>query len=66
MTQIELIDRLCAANEILTEIVREQAAIMAQHGIEEIQQEGREGLSDRIQRAENENDAIEYELRRHH
>ena len=37
MTQIELIDRLCAANTLLTDIVREQAEIMAQHGIEAIQ-----------------------------
>ena len=37
MTQMELIDRLCAVNTLLTDIVREQAAIMAQHGIEEIQ-----------------------------
>lgn len=34
MTQIELIDRLCAVNTLLTDIVREQAEIMAQHGIE--------------------------------
>ena len=32
MTQIELIDRLCAVNTLLTDIVREQAEIMAQHG----------------------------------
>lgn len=37
MTQIELIDRLCAVNTLLTDIVREQAEIMAQHGIEAIQ-----------------------------
>lgn len=36
MTQFELIDRLCAVNTLLTDIVREQAAIMAQHGIEPI------------------------------
>lgn len=37
MTQFELIDRLCAVNTLLTDIVREQAEIMAQHGIEAIQ-----------------------------
>ena len=43
MTQMELIDRLCAVNTLLTDIVREQAAIMAQHGIEEIQTDALRG-----------------------
>lgn len=29
MTHMELIDRLCAVNTLLTDIVREQAEIMA-------------------------------------
>lgn len=70
MTQMELIDRLCAVNTLLTDIVREQAAIMAQHGIEEIQtdaetEESLNGLFGRIERAEAENDAIEAELRKY-
>nr|DAF92324.1 MAG TPA: hypothetical protein [Myoviridae sp. ctBvM24] len=55
MTQIELIDRLCAVNTMLTDIVREQAEIMAQHGIDE--------LVDRRQRAEQENAVISATLR---
>ena len=45
MTQIELIDRLCAVNTLLTDIVREQAEIMAQHGIEAIQTKPQTGLT---------------------
>ena len=75
MTQIELIDRLCAVNTLLTDIVREQAEIMAQHGIEAIQtqDEATDRLKRRIKpdictfgkrkRAEDENDAIEAALR---
>ena len=68
MTQIELIDRLCAVNTLLTDIVREQAEIMAQHGIEAIQTQdeatGRlDDLSGKSKRAEDENDAIEAALR---
>lgn len=64
MTQIELIDRLCAVNTLLTDIVREQAEIMAQHGIEAIQtqDEATDRLDDlfgKRKRAEDENDAIE-------
>lgn len=70
MTQMELIDRLCAVNMLLTNIVREQAMIMAQHGIEEIKtdaetDESLDGLFGRIERAEAENDAIEAELRKY-
>ena len=64
MTQIELIDRLCAVNTLLTDIVREQAEIMAQHEIEPIRTE--RGLGDlfgKRKRAEDENDAIEAALR---
>ena len=69
MTQMELIDRLCAVNTLLTDIVREQAAIMAQHGIEEIctdeATEGSiQGLFGKIERATQENDVIEAQLRR--
>lgn len=69
MTQIELIDRLCAVNSLLTDIVREQAAIMAQHGIEEIKteaeaEESLQGLFGKIERAEKENDILEMQLRR--
>lgn len=68
MTQIELIDRLCAVNTLLTDIVREQAEIMAQHGIEAIQtqDEATDRLDDlfgKHKRAEDENDAIEAALR---
>jgi len=70
MTQMELIDRLCAVNTLLTDIVREQAAIMAQHGIEEIQTDAEtdaalNGLFGKIERAEAENDAIEAQLRKY-
>ena len=66
MTQMELIDRLCAVNTLLTDIVREQAEIMAQHEIELIQTEG--GLDDlfgKRKRADDENDAIEAALRKY-
>ena len=68
MTQIELIDRLCAVNTLLTDIVREQAEIMAQHGIKAIQtqDEATDRLDDLFgtrKRAEDENDAIEAALR---
>lgn len=33
MTQIELIDRLCAVNTLLTDIVREQAEMKPQTGL---------------------------------
>lgn len=69
MTQMELIDRLCAVNTLLTDIVREQAEIMAQHGIEEIRsdeetEESIQGLFSKIERATQENDVIEAQLRR--
>lgn len=69
MTQIELIDRLCAVNTLLTDIVREQAEIMAQHGIEEIKTDDQieselETLFGKRTRAEQENDAIEAALRK--
>lgn len=68
MTQIELIDRMCAVNTLLTDIVREQAEIMAQHGIEAIQtqDEATDRLDDlfgKRKREEDENDAIEAALR---
>ena len=70
MTLSELIDRLCAVNTLLTDIVREQAEIMAQHGIEAIQTQ--DEATDRIddlfgtrKRAEDENDAIEAALRKY-
>ena len=68
MTQIELIDRLCAVNTLLTDIVREQAEIMAQHGIEEMQTQNEatdrlDDLFEKRKRAEDENDAIEAALR---
>ena len=70
MTQIELIDRLCAVNTFLTDIVKEQAEIMAQHGIEAIQtqDEATDRLDDlfwKRKRAEDENDAIEAALRKY-
>lgn len=69
MTLIELIDRLCAVNTLLTDIVREQAEIMAQHGIEEIKTDDQieadlDSLFGKRKRAEQENDAIEAALRR--
>ena len=63
MTQFELIDRLCAVNTLLTDIVREQAAIMAQ-----TQDEATDRLDDlfgKYKRAEDENDAIEAALRKY-
>lgn len=63
MTQIELIDRLCAVNTLLTDIVMEQAEIMAQHGIEAIQTQ--DDLFGKRKRAEDENDAIEAALRKY-
>lgn len=70
MTLIELVDRLCAVNTILTDIVREQAEIMAQHGIEPIRTDkedinGLEDLFGKRDRAEDENDAIEAALRKY-
>ena len=70
MTQIELIDRLCAVNTLLTDIVREQAEIMAQHGIEAIQtqDEATDRLDDlfgKRKRVEDENDAIEVALHKY-
>lgn len=70
MTQMELIDRLCAVNTLLTDIVREQAEIMAQHGIERCQVKEDTGkeltdLFSRREEAEGENDLIEAELRRY-
>lgn len=64
MTQIKLIDRLCAVNTLLTDIVREQ------HGIEAIQtqDEATDRLDDlfgKRKRAEDENDAIEAALRKY-
>lgn len=59
MSQAELIDRLCAVNVLLTDIVREQAAIMQQHGIEVV--DG--NLPEQIQQAEDENDLLELALR---
>lgn len=59
MTRTELIDRLCAVNVLLTDIVREQAAILEQHGIEDI--DG--NLSAKVERATTENDLLEIALR---
>lgn len=59
MSTAELIDRLCAVNVLLTDIVREQAAIMQQHGIDIV--DG--GLPERVRRAEDENDLLEQALR---
>ena len=55
-------------NTLLTDIVREQAEIMAQHGIEAIQtqDEATDRLDDlfgKRKRTEDENDAIEAALR---
>lgn len=68
MTQIELIDKLCTVNTLLTDIVKEQAEIMAQYGIElmGIEDGGENGLDNlykKCKRAEDENDAIEVGLR---
>ena len=70
MTQFELIDRLSAVNTLLTDIVREQAAIMAQHGIEPMQTEDEatatlDDLFGKRKRAEDENNAIEAALRKY-
>lgn len=63
MTQIELIERLCAVNTLLMDIVREQAEVMAQHGIEPIQTESIDDLFAKRKRAEDESGAIEATLR---
>lgn len=70
MTQIELIDKLCTVNTLLTDIVREQAEIIAQHGIEAIQTQDEatdrlDALFGKRKRAEDENDAIEAALRKY-
>lgn len=66
MTQMELIERLCAVNTALIEIVEEQAAIISQHGIEEMQPEGperyRSGLAAKIEAAESETHTIRSQL----
>lgn len=69
MTQMELIDRLCAVNSLMCDIVREQAAIIAQHGIEELKTEEEteaelQTLFGKTKRMEEENDIIESQLRR--
>lgn len=60
MTNDEVIERLCAVNVLLSDIVREQSAIIAQHGIEIIGGK----LADKIEKAETENDLLEIALRR--
>lgn len=66
MTQMELIERLCAVNSVLIEIVEEQAAIISQHGIEEMQPEDperhRSGLTARVEEAESETHTIRSQL----
>ena len=69
MTQMELIDRLCAVNSLMCDIIREQAAIIAQHGIEELKTEEEteaelQTLFGKTKRMEEENDIIESQLRR--
>ena len=69
MTQMELIDRLCAVNSLMCDIVREQAAIIAQHGIEELKTEEEmeaelQTLFGKTKRMDEENDIIESQLRR--
>ena len=69
MTQMELIDRLCAVNSLMCDIVREQAAIIVQHGIEELKTEEEteaelQTLFGKTKRMEEENDIIESQLRR--
>lgn len=59
MSTAELIDRLCAVNVILTDIVRKQAAIIQQHGIEVVDGD----VEAKIQKAEEENDILEYNMR---
>jgi hypothetical protein len=59
MTQTELIDRLCVVNVLLTDIVREQAGILEQHGIKD--ESG--NLSEKVERATKENDILEVALR---
>lgn len=70
MTQMELIDRLCAVNTLLSDIVREQAEIIAQHGIERYPPKTDTGeelddLFGKTRRAEKENDLIEAALRKY-
>lgn len=66
MTQMELIERLCAVNTALIEIVEEQATIISQHGIEEMQPEGSERyqseLTARVEKAESEAHTIRNQL----
>ena len=67
MTDIELIDRLCSVNMLLSDIVREQVQIMAQHGIRRAECDDPDtdmnDLFSKCDRADRENDAIEAELR---
>lgn len=59
---MELIDRLCAVNTLLTEIVKEQAEIIAQNDIDVNSQKK---FLDKTEKAEQENDLIEAALRRY-
>lgn len=59
---MELIDRLCAVNTLLTEIVKEQAEIIAQNDIDVNSQKK---FLDKTKKAEQENDLIEAALRRY-
>lgn len=58
---MELIDRLCAVNTLLTEIVKEQAEIIAQNDIDVNSQKK---FLNKTEKAEQENDLIEAALRR--
>ena len=59
---MELIDRLCAVNTLLTEIVKEQAEIIAQSDIDVNSQKN---FLNKTEKAEQENDLIEAALRRY-
>lgn len=59
---MELIDRLCAVNTLLTEIVKEQAEIIAQSDIDVNSQKK---FLNKTEKAEQENDLIEAALRRY-
>ena len=59
MTEFELVDRLCAVNTLLSDIVRELAAIIAQHGITPLDGD----LSGKIAAADAENDLLEAAMR---
>lgn len=59
MTNLELIDRLCAVSTTLMDIVLEQ-----QTALEQLQTGAEDGLREKTEEAQRELDLLEYSLRR--